>query len=527
MQYTKNSFLKRLSAVLLALLLGLPLVFVQAETVKDSLSVGIISSKTTKLMPLLPEDRDFVSLYGLVYESLLRIGDNGLPEPYLAKDIDNVGGNTLNFEIRDDVSFSNGQKLTAYDIAASGNFILERAKNEEGLPQGHYSLMRYNIKSFQATSETQLTVLTERPYFISLYSLTFPVVPANQVQQENPAGSGPYVIDQFEPGKSLWLKANASWWKQHPQVETILVSFYQNTKKLVSDFEYGRLDTAITRSLAAAQYKSGVGVLSLPYRTNQLEVLLLNNNEYRLKDAEARRAIMKAIDLNAIGNRVFAGRVSRAYTPFPSASFMYADLDSYYQYNLEEARQTLENLGWNDNDDDGILDKIDEEGNLANFALRLLVYEDPENSVRYETALRIKSMLERLKISVRIELKSIDQVHTHLQAHSFDMALVAFQMDDAFDPGFLLMSSNAKVGNFGRYKSKKMDTLMAEYREQTGLSEIAYKGQEIQLQFTEDLPFIPLFYRMGSMLTRKVFTNARDIRENSVFRGIEEFNIKK
>ena len=155
--------------------------------------------------------------------------------------------------------------------------------------------------------------------------------------------------------------------------------------------------------------------------------------------------------------------------------------------------------------------------------LRLLVYEDPENDVRYETANRIRNMLEKLKISVRIELKDIAKVQEDLVSQSFDLALVAFQLDEAFDPGFLLISTNAKLGNYGRYKSSDMDILMSAYRTEYDLSEIAYTAQLIQQRFTEDMPFIPLFYRAGSILTRKVFTNVRDIRENEVFRGIESF----
>lgn len=509
----------------LALLLGIccpaP---AQAESVKDSLNVGMISTKTTRLLPLLPEERDIISLYSLVYESLLVVGDNGLPEPYLAKDFKFTGGgNSIKVELRDNLVFSDGRRLTAYDVAASGNYILQRANNEENLDKGHYRLMAYNIKSFAATSETELVVTTARPYFMSLYSLIFPVLPQDRLDAENPPGSGPYVVDKFEPGSSMWLKVNEQWWKQKPQVKSIFVNFYQNSKKMVSDFEYGRLDTVITRSLAAAQYKSGVGVLSMPYRTNQLETLLINNNEYRLKDVEARKAIMKAIDVNLIMNRVFIGRVSRACTPFPSSSVLNADLDEYYQYNLEEARSLLASLGWEDTDEDGVLDKIDENGKLARFVLRLLVYEDPENDVRYETANRIRNMLEKLKISVRIELKDIAKVQEDLVSQSFDLALVAFQLDEAFDPGFLLISTNAKLGNYGRYKSSDMDILMSAYRTEYDLSEIAYTAQLIQQRFTEDMPFIPLFYRAGSILTRKVFTNVRDIRENEVFRGIESF----
>lgn len=525
MKYTMHFTLTLLRAISLFLIVIIgftPISF--AENVGDSLNVGIMSVSTTQLYPLMPVERDIINVYNLVYESLLVIDDYGMPSPYLAKSFDmSGGGNTIKFDIRDDVMFSDGRKLTAYDIAASGNYILETANNPESPDKGYYSTMAYNIKSFTADSETSLTVQTKRPYFMSLYSLTFPVVPADSLQIDNPVGSGPYIVDDFQPGNHIWLKSNEQWWKEKPSVKNILVSFYQNNKKLISDYEYGRLDSAVTRSIAAAQYKNGVGNLSIPYRTNQLELLMINNSEYRLRDPEARRAIMKAIDVDLLINRVFMGRASRAYTPFPSSSFMFHDLEQEYQHSVEEAKQILKNLGWEDTDDDGVLDKLDEENKLARFVVGLKVYEDPENDVRLETANRIKAMLEQLKIAVNVELVSMAKAEESLLAHSFDMALIAVRVDEAFDPGFMLISSNAKAGNYGRYRSKQMDKLFENYRSKTDPSELAYTAAEIQKQFTIDMPFIPLYYRMGSILTRKVFTTVRDIRETDVFRGIESF----
>jgi len=46
----------------------------------------------------------------------------------------------------------------------------------------------------------------------------------------------------------------------------------------------------------------------------------------------------------------------------------------------------------------------------------------------------------------------------------------------------------------------------------------------IQSRFAEDVPFICLFYRSGSVLTRQMYTTARDVRELELLRGIETFH---
>ena len=45
----------------------------------------------------------------------------------------------------------------------------------------------------------------------------------------------------------------------------------------------------------------------------------------------------------------------------------------------------------------------------------------------------------------------------------------------------------------------------------------------MQQQFTQDVPFIALFYRAGAILTRKMYTTVRSIREFELLRGIEAF----
>ena len=68
-----------------------------------------------------------------------------------------------------------------------------------------------------------------------------------------------------------------------------------------------------------------------------------------------------------------------------------------------------------------------------------------------------------------------------------------------------------------------MTQLIDELREKEDQTGFAYTSQAIQQQFTQDVPFISLFYRAGAILTRKMFTTVRSIREFELLRGIEAF----
>ncbi len=514
--------MKRIVCLLLTLLLLFPMAAAMAENVDDSLIVGIYSTRTTELRPLNPQERDIVSIYGLVYESLVTVDDNGLPQPLLAETWDETGnGKTWTFTLRENVTFSDGTPLTAGDVVASCKYLLTLANSEDPNARGFYQTLRYMVSDIVAQDDRTVVVkATKRTYYGLLYALTFPVVPASQVDTPSPLGTGPYILSSFEPANYLWLKTNENWWQTKPQVKEIMVSLFSSNKELITAYEYGRVDTAFTRSVAASQYKSGINTLSITYSTRQLETLLLNHDEFPLGNLNIRKAIRAAIDTNLISTNVYMGMTIDADTPISSASWLYYDQENTFKYNLELAQQLIADEGWSDTDGDGILDKVVEDGK-KNFVLRLYVYEDPQNDVRFETANMIADMLGALKIKVNITTMTYDQELEKLKAGGFDMALASFQMDNTPDAGFMLMKGND--ANYCRYVSSEMTSLYNTLRTNYSQEDFAYTTQAIQQQFANDVPFICLFYRAGAILTRKMFTTVRDIREFELLRGIEAF----
>ena len=110
----------------------------------DTLVVGIYSTKTLEIRRLTPQERDIMSVYGLVYESLVTIDDDGVPQPLLAESwtvADN--GNTWTFILRENLYFSDGTPLTAADVAASGQYVMNMATTTTRPP-----------RAFTATSST-------------------------------------------------------------------------------------------------------------------------------------------------------------------------------------------------------------------------------------------------------------------------------------------------------------------------------------------------------------------------------------
>ncbi len=506
--------------VLLAALLLLP-AGALATNPEDSLLLGLTSVTTSRLNPFTSTEREFMSLTALVYEGLVSIDDDYNIKPCLAERWETSSdGRTWYFTLREGLTFHDGTPLTASDVVASAHEILRMVEDTTVANKGPHASLRYFISDIQSNDNLTVVIRTSRPNYAFLYAMTFPVLKQGEVQADNPVGTGPYMADAFVPKDYMLLSANHAWWNGSVTVEQIMTIFHVANRDLVSSYEYNRVDAILTRSLTAAQYRSGMNSFNLTFRTRQLETLMMNNRSVELNDILVRKAIRHAINLNAITSTTYMDMAARTDTLMPVGTWMHNDNAGRHEYNPDLARQMLDAAGWVDGDDeDTIREKVIDD-RKRNLVLRFFVYEEQENSVRLSTAHQIASMLEAVGIRANVRAMSFTEAKEAMQAGSFDLALAAFQMDAAPDPGFLLMRGN--TGNYARYASTEMDELFTTLRAAQTREEYQMVLYQIQARFFEDCPFISLYYRSGAVLTRKMFTNARDMREPEVLRGVAE-----
>ena len=491
----------------------------EAAQEKDALILGIVSTTTARFNPLTAVEREFMSLNALVYEGLVSLDDDYLPQPALAERWEpSADGASWQFYLREGVTFHDGSPLTAKDVVATIQEILRLAGDETNANKGVYSSLKYFVSDASASGDMTVVIKTPRRNFGFLYAMNFPVLPAGQVQADQPAGTGPYVVEQFLPKDYLWLSVNSIWWNGAPKIKEINVIFHAANRELISSYEYNRVDAVLTRSLTAAQYRSGISSLHLNYRTKQLETLQLNHRSYELEDIRMRQAVRYALNLDAISEAAYMGMAQRTDTPLPRGSWLYQAADDAVRYNPEEARRLLDEVGWKDSNNDGIRDMM-RNGKIVNLSLRFYAYEEQDNSARLNAAGMIVSQLAAVGIEARLTPLTFKETAEKLEAGSYDLCLASFNMDFTPDPGFMLISGN--TGNYTRYKSKAMDTLFDELRKSMTREQYREKLSAIQSLYLQDIPFISLYYRNGAILTRRMFTSVRDVREPEVLRGIE------
>lgn len=481
------------------------------------LTLGIVGGTSDHINPLVSPERDMMALTGLIYEGLVQINDDYEPQAMLAERWEaSADGSSWTFYLKEGLTFHDGTPLTAADVVATANEIKRLATEEGVVNRGPYTSLRYLIEKVTASGELSVEIKTNRKNYGFLFGMTFPILPASAIQADNPPGTGPYRLANYVPDNYMMLTSNPDWWGGTLRIDEIMTIFHANNSDLVSSYEYNRVDAIMTRALNAAQYRSGVSTLNISYRTKQLETLLFSYRSYELEDAKVRKAIRFAINIESLANGSYMGMVIRSDTLMPVGTWMQGGVSSTLRQDTARARALLAEAGWGDPNEDGILTKMID-GKRKVLSLNMIVYDEGSDGARLATAHQIVVMLKEVGIEARVTSLPFADAQARLKAGNFDLAMVAFNMDAVPDPGFLLISGN--TGNYMRYKSERMDQLFKELRTTMDKEKYIQKLYEIQAQFVEDCPLVSLYYRNGAIITRTMFTNARDLREPDVLRG--------
>ena len=123
-------------------------------------------------------------------------------------------GKTWTFHLRENVTFSDGTPLTANDVVATAQHILDRAQDEYADDKGYYRNLTYFISSISASDDYTVVVKSKRSYRGLLYAMTFPILPADRVQADNSSRhAAPMMLENFMPGDYIYLRANPNWWQ--------------------------------------------------------------------------------------------------------------------------------------------------------------------------------------------------------------------------------------------------------------------------------------------------------------------------
>jgi peptide/nickel transport system substrate-binding protein len=161
---------------------------------------------------------------GTIFQTLFfyNIVRNDQPVPRLGTQFSwNPAGTQLSITLRQGVTWSDGEKFTAGDVA----FTLGMIAKNKGMNNGGYA------GRATAVDDTHVTITFDKPSFVdgpSILGKTY-IVPEHKWKDiadpasavvKDPVGTGAYLLDEFKP-QAFTLKANPAYWGGEPAVKKI------------------------------------------------------------------------------------------------------------------------------------------------------------------------------------------------------------------------------------------------------------------------------------------------------------------
>lgn len=315
------------------------------------------------------------------------------------------------FVIRDDVKFTDGEPLTAEDVAFTINGIKDSAASQADLTM---------VNEAVAVDDTTVVIKMAKPFNALLYTLAVVgIVPAHAHDENygsNPIGSGRYMLEQWDRGQQVILRANPDYYGDAPLMERVVVLFVEEDASLAAA-QAGQADVAYTSATLAAGVPQGYTLLncaSVDSRGISLPVVEPGGTiehqgaEYPTGNAVTcdlalRRAINYAVDRQAVADHVLNGYGRVAYSV--SDGMPWSSDDMKCERDVEAAQEMLADAGWVMGDD-GVLAKGDVR---AEFDL----YYAAGDSVRQAIANEFASQMEEIGIKANVIGDSWDVLYQH------------------------------------------------------------------------------------------------------------------
>lgn len=308
-------------------------------------------------------------------------------------------GLTWTFRIRDDVTFTDGEPLTASDVAFTILGIRDNEAAEADLSM---------VADAQATDPTTCVVTLTKPFNAFLYTLAVVgIVPKHAYGPDygrNPIGSGRYMLEQWDEGQQVILRANPGYYGTRPNIERVVVLFMEEDASAAAA-QSGQADVAYTApTLATNATVPGYDLLvcksvdsrgiSLPCvapgGSKKDGIATYPTGNQTTCDEALRKAVNCGVDRTAMIEGVLDGFGTEAYSV--SDGMPWASDAMKVDYDPERARRILEEGGWQ-MADDGVYAK---DGVRASFKL---LYS-ASDSVRQALANEFANQMSRIGVEV-------------------------------------------------------------------------------------------------------------------------------
>ncbi|WEH40041.1 ABC transporter substrate-binding protein [Streptomyces sp. AM 2-1-1] len=458
------------------------------------ITVGTVD-EVSSLDPAGAYDAGSWALFSNVYQTLMTFKSGAvLPEPDAAESCEFIGQKltTYRCRLRDDLTFSNGHKLTAKDVKFSFDRLM-KINSDLGPAVLFPSLknvvtdgreITFNLSARDATFPAKLATGAGAIVDSAEY-------PKDKLRKENEVdGSGPYTLKSYDAGKKVSLLPNAGYHGAIKNVNAAIdIQYYETSDKLLAAWKSGGLDLT-HRQLPPAEISkidpADPNVQITETDSAEIRNLVFNvRSGATLSDKRVRQAIAWTIDRGPLVSNVYDSTVEPLYSLIPQGFIGHSTpfFDSYPQPDVNKARELLDEAGV-------------ETPLPLTFAFR------PDGATTTEAA-EIKRQLEKdglFKVTVKsVEWQAFQKGYA---AGEYDAYAVGW-LPDFPDPdtfGQPLVGTDNSLNN--GYSNPTLDALVTDTQQFEDRSRTSNDFKKIQQIVGEDVPLLPLWQKKDYVIAK-------------------------
>ncbi|MFV0466102.1 MAG: ABC transporter substrate-binding protein [Lachnospiraceae bacterium] len=445
---------------------------IAADGTSDTLNVGLYA-EILSLDSAFAYDFSTNPVVIQVTESLLYYDETDQLQNGLTESWEEVDPLTYVYNIKDNVTFSDGTPMTMEDVM----FSLERYQDPD---LASYLLWMYDsVESIEQTGDWQITVTLKQADALwkhtfattagHIHSKAFVEAAGDKygTPEGGVLGTGPYVFTKWDVGSQIVLDYNENYWNKatdgEPDIKHIVYQIIPEDTTRVLASTSGQIDINLStpvEMLNDVETSSNVNLNKIA--SAGLEFLSFNCQKPPFDDVNVRRAISYSIDAVSLQENVVKdfGTMTN-YIPVPKSLFLfeketwidYETTLTKYEYDLEAAKAALAASAYPDGFDCTIT--VD------------------EKSITNSVALVLQQAVAQIGINATIEKVSNDEV-VSLQFGSgidengvrpYDIAIFEWSSDFPDPSGVLTplyASTNGGDGgsNSSAYSNLEVDALL-------------------------------------------------------------------
>ncbi|WP_247046298.1 ABC transporter substrate-binding protein [Arthrobacter rhizosphaerae] len=294
-------------------------------------------------------------VWGSVFDTLLYVDNDGKLQPNAAESWKfSDDGLSLSLTLREGMTFSNGDTVTAKEVAGT----LERTRTTPGQQQGKLAA----VASIEAPNNRTVVLKLKQPEPALLTNLALaagvigdPDTLNEKTSALDPTASGPYTLDKGATvaGTTYVLNRRDDYWnaKAYP-FKTVTVRVIQDRTAVFNALQAGELDAG---NVDPAQVKQieGAGFKTTKVEAQAVANLVLADRAGTLlkplADERVRKAINMAFDREKMVQQVLRGSGKATVQIFnPKGAAYDAALEGSYKFDPAAAKKLMADAGYAD-----------------------------------------------------------------------------------------------------------------------------------------------------------------------------------